>query len=299
MIYNRRLATANIGVAIAAFGIATFMALMQSLSRASLDLPWRSAKMYYLSVTGHGVLMALVFTTFFIMALGVAFTTSALDRPLKWPKVGWVAFWIAVLGTAMTTWAILWGKATVLYTFYPPLQAHWAFYVGATLLVVGSWVWGAVVIATYLAWKKDNPGKPVPLAVYGILTTIIVWYLATVAVASEMLFLLIPWSLGLKETVVSINRVSKTVKGGKRFSFGILVVVGDMKGKVGCGLGKSKDIQFAIQKGAAKARKSMIHFALINDTIPHETIGVFGAGRVWMKPAAPGTGVIAGSAWFG
>ena len=201
MIHNRRLATANIGVAIAAFGIATFMALMQSLSRASLDLPWRSAKMYYLSVTGHGVLMALVFTTFFIMALGVAFTTSALDRPLKWPKVGWVAFWIAVVGTAMTTWAILWGKATVLYTFYPPLQAHWAFYVGATLLVVGSWVWGAVVIATYLSWKKDNPGKPVPLAVYGILSTIIVWYLATVAVASEMLFLLIPWSLGLKETV--------------------------------------------------------------------------------------------------
>ncbi len=100
--------------------------------------------------------------------------------------------------------------------------------------------------------------------------------------------------LGLKETVVAINRVSKTVKGGKRFSFGVLVVVGDMKGKVGCGLGKSKDIQFAIQKGAAKARKSMAGFTLANDTIPHETIGVFGAGRVWMKPAAPGTGVIAG-----
>lgn len=101
-------------------------------------------------------------------------------------------------------------------------------------------------------------------------------------------------ALGLKETVVAINRVSKTVKGGKRFSFGILVVVGDLKGKVGCGLGKSKDIQFAIKKGAAKARRNMIKFSLRADTIPHETIGVFGAGRVWMKPAAPGTGVIAG-----
>jgi cytochrome c oxidase subunit 1 len=201
MIHNRRLATANVGVAVGAFGIATFMALMQSLSRASLDLPGRSAKMYYLSVTAHGVLMAIVFTTFFIMGLGVAFTTRALDRPLKWPKLAWAGFWIAMIGTAMTAWAILWGKASVLYTFYPPLQAHWAFYVGATLLVVGSWVWGAVVIATYLGWKKDNPGKPVPLVVYGILSTIIVWYLATIGVAAEMLFLLIPWSLGLTETV--------------------------------------------------------------------------------------------------
>jgi small subunit ribosomal protein S5 len=99
---------------------------------------------------------------------------------------------------------------------------------------------------------------------------------------------------GLQETVVAVNRVAKTVKGGKRFSFGAVVVVGDKKGGVGCGLGKAKDVQFSIQKGAVRARKSMIHFPLVGDTIPHEVCGTFGAGKVWMKPAAPGTGVIAG-----
>ena len=98
----------------------------------------------------------------------------------------------------------------------------------------------------------------------------------------------------LKETVVSINRVSKTVKGGKRFSFGALVVVGDGQGNVGCGLGKSKDIQLAIQKASAQARKNLIRVTLVHDTIPHEVTGKFGAGKVWMKPAAPGTGVISG-----
>ncbi|MFQ6045250.1 MAG: b(o/a)3-type cytochrome-c oxidase subunit 1 [Gemmatimonadales bacterium] len=201
MIRNRHLATANIGVAVLAFGIATFMALMQALSRANLDLPWRSARMYYLSVTGHGVLMAIVFTTFFIMGLGVALTTRALDRPLALGKLAWAGFWIATLGGLAGLWAVLWGEASVLYTFYPPLQAHPAFYIGLTLMVVGSWLWSAAIIATYRAWRRDHVGLPVPLAVHGLLATIVVWLLATVGVAAEMLLQLIPWSLGLKDTI--------------------------------------------------------------------------------------------------
>lgn len=201
MIHSRALATANLGVGIGAFGIATFMALMQALSRANLDLPWRSAKLYYLSVTGHGVLMALVFTTFFIMGLGIALTTRALDRPLRLPRLAWTGFWVAAAGTGAALWAIFGGKATVLYTFYPPLQAHAAFYIGLTLLVVGSWLWSAAILVTYFAWRREHRARPVPLAVHGILATIIVWLLATVGIAAEMLLQLIPWSLGLTEAV--------------------------------------------------------------------------------------------------
>jgi cytochrome c oxidase subunit 1 len=197
----RRLATANIGIAVLAFGVAAAMALMQAISRANLDLPWRSAQMYYLSVTAHGVLMALVFTTFFIMGLGVVLTTHALDRPLRWPRVAWASFGVALAGTLAALWAVFWGKASVLYTFYPPMQAHPAFYLGLTLLVVGSWAWSAVIIATYRGWRAEHRETPAPLAVFGILATIVVWLLATAGVAAEMLFQLIPWSLGWTRTV--------------------------------------------------------------------------------------------------
>ncbi|MFN7961170.1 MAG: cbb3-type cytochrome c oxidase subunit I [Thermoanaerobaculia bacterium] len=195
-----RLEISHFAVAIAAFAVGAVMALLQALSRAEVAVPFRSEKMYYLSVTAHGVLMALVFTTFFIMGLGYVVARSTLGK-LRGEGLAWISFWVALAGTVMNAGAILSGSSTVLYTFYPPLQAHWTFYVGATLLIVGSWGFSAVLLASYLGWRREHRGQPVPLPLHGMLATVLIWLIATSGLAVEVVGMLVPWSLGLIDKV--------------------------------------------------------------------------------------------------
>lgn len=105
-----------------------------------------------------------------------------------------------------------------------------------------------------------------------------------------------PDALELSEKLIYVNRVAKVVKGGKNFSFAALMVVGDGNGIVGVGLGKAREVPEAIRKGVAKAKRNIRKIVLENGTVPHEILGVYGAGKVFLRPASSGTGVIAGSA---
>src|SRR5205085_10420353 len=135
------------------------------------------------------------FTTFFIMALGYIVVQKENGK-LTWPRFGWLAYGITLAGTLTTVVTILSFKASVLYTFYPPLQAHPLFYIGLTLVVVGSWGWAAEVIGSWRAARAAAPDRPVSLAMHATTVTALLWVLATPGVAAEMLFQLIPWSLG-------------------------------------------------------------------------------------------------------
>src|SRR5215510_9780705 len=114
---GRKLILAHIWVAVLAFGVAAAMAMMQAISRANLEVPYRSASMYYMSVTAHGVLMALVFTTFFIMGLGYVIAREETGI-LRWPRFSWAMYWLAVAGSAMALATVFAFKSSVLYTFY-------------------------------------------------------------------------------------------------------------------------------------------------------------------------------------
>ncbi len=154
---------------------------------------------YYQGLTLHGVVNAIVFTTFFAVAFGYAVIRFYLGRVNM--KIAWLSFALMIIGTVAAAAAILSGTSSVLYTFYPPLRAHPAFYIGLTLVVVGSWIAFFNWLPVYFSWKREHPGEKVPLAVVGIFAAFIVWIIATIPVAIEIIFMLIPWSFGWVATV--------------------------------------------------------------------------------------------------
>jgi cytochrome c oxidase subunit 1 len=197
----KRLIYWELGIPLTLLTIGIYHGLMQTVYRAGVIHQSSFAHLdYYQGLTLHGVINAIVLTSFFAVAFGHATIAFYLKRePHKW--VAWLSFWLMTAGTVMAAWAMLSGKASVLYTFYPPLKAHPLFYLGAALLIVGSWVPLFSWANLYMAWKRENPEIKTPLAVLGTLINFTIWFVCTLAVAYEVLVLLLPWAMGWRATV--------------------------------------------------------------------------------------------------
>lgn len=196
-----KLALAYIYVAFIAVFLGGTAGLLQVLARSGkFELP--SFLNYYQVLTVHGVLLGLVLTTFFIMG----FQTAAVSRTSgtftnKQRTIGWVGFWLATIGLVAAAAMVLTNQASVLYTFYAPLKAHWVFYLGLALVVVGSWITGLAQAMRFVQWRKEHKGQSTPLLSFMAVVNNLLWFIATLGVAIEVLFQLIPWSMGLVERV--------------------------------------------------------------------------------------------------
>ncbi len=192
---------ANFWVAFIFFFVAIILGVYQVLSRSGFFPALESPTLYFASVSTHGVIMGFVLTTFFIMGFGYHTAVNSLQMPLWNKKLAWLGFWISLIGVLLAAAVLLTGQASVMYTFYPPLKAHPLFYMGVTLLVVGSWFWCVDMLVMMSKWKKANPGQPVPFAMFATAANAVLWLFTSMGVTAEVLFQLIPWSLGWIDTV--------------------------------------------------------------------------------------------------
>ncbi len=198
---DAKLALAHVYVAFIALLLGGLAGLLQVFVRSGqFKLP--AGIGYYQVLTVHGVLLGLILTTFFIFGFqiaGVSRTSGTFTD--KQRLLGWIGFWLMTIGTVAAAVMVLLNKATVLYTFYAPLQAHWIFYLGLTLVVVGSWIGSAGQILRYVQWRKEHKGQTSPLLSFMVVVNNLLWFVASLGVAVSVLFQLLPWSLGLIERV--------------------------------------------------------------------------------------------------
>jgi cytochrome c oxidase subunit I len=196
-----RLVLAHFWVAFIAFALALVLGEWQMIVRGPLQ-PWvHNPELYYRSVTAHGTVMAYVLPTLVAMGFGYAITELALKRPLLGVRWAWAGFWLVVLGTVVAATPVALGRASVLYTFYPPMVGSLFYYVGVVLVVVGSWIWVGLTSWNLHCWKKDNPGVSVPLAMFGNATGAYLWAWTSLGAASEVLLLILPAAFGWTDTI--------------------------------------------------------------------------------------------------
>jgi cytochrome c oxidase subunit 1 len=198
---SSRLALFHYWVAFGTFLPAVLLGAWQMLMRSPLPAPLDDSAAYYASVTLHGTAMAYVVTTFFAMGFGYAVAATSLGRPIRGMTAAWVGFAICLVGTIMAVVPILCGRASVLYTFYPPLLASGWYYGGTFLLIGGSMIWVALMILNMRAWKRDNPGRPVPLPMFAITATAILWAWTASGVLLELAGILLPRAFGWSDLI--------------------------------------------------------------------------------------------------
>ena len=189
-------------IAMAALFIGVLIGPLQALEHAGLSAYPALAQAnilqsYYQGLSMHGVLNALVWTTLFITGFLTLVTAKSLNREMKRFWLSAAGFGVMAVGVVLAGSALLANIATVLYTFYPPMQAVWFFYLGLALVIVGSWMSGWSMLITYRAWRKENPGERTPFLALASLITMVMWQIAALGVAVEVLFLILPWSFGL------------------------------------------------------------------------------------------------------
>lgn len=198
---DAKLSMIHFYVSFIALALGGLAGLLQVLVRTGkFELPWGIG--YYQVLTVHGVLLALVMTTFFILGFQIAAvskTAGTLSDGAR--KTAWIGFFVMLIGTAMAATMILLNEASVLFTFYVPLKAHPIFYIGLTLVVVGTWIEGGVFVSHYRKWRKVNPRKVSPLLTFMVIINTAMWFVATIGIATTMLVQIIPWSLGLVPTI--------------------------------------------------------------------------------------------------
>jgi cytochrome c oxidase subunit 1 len=201
VLHARRLVLAHFWLAFIAFIIALFLGAWQMLVRSPLH-PWiGDPELYYRSVTEHGTVMAYVLPTLVAMGFGYAIVELALKQALVGLKWGWAGFILLAVGAVVATIPVATGHASVLYTFYPPMVGSPFYYIGVVLVVVGSWIWVALMHVNLRIWKRANPGTPVPLAMFANVAGAYLWAWTAVGAAVEILFQILPVALGLKSTI--------------------------------------------------------------------------------------------------
>lgn len=198
---SRLLSLAHLWAAFLCFLPAAGLGMWQLLMRSPLPVPVDDPNAYYASLTAHGSVMAYVFPTLFIMGFGYAIATSTLGRPLRGENWAWAGFVLCVVGGVMTLAPIAAGRSSILYTFYPPLVGSVWYYLGVALVIIGSYFWIALMLINFSAWKRDNPGKPVPLAMFAITTCALLWGWTALGATSEVVFQILPVSFGWRHTI--------------------------------------------------------------------------------------------------